>query len=233
MKGLLIFILVITVSCESPKNNSLELSKESSSHNIEKQTGKEKIEPKSPENHNQFTYKLPGSEYFYAVNILKIETEIVQGAFTITEDQYSVKEKADGFLLDVHLEITNPYSKTMMLPIPDYYYITSLNGEWFSSSTTRHRSCQCYIDNSLRVKTEDGKELFSIANGKCGTDDWCVEFAGNEKKVFIIDFKDPFYTQSGKIAFSGFDFLKYGKGKRDEALIIDIETRQVVGKKYF
>ncbi len=192
--------------------------------------------PSVPVDYSDFDYTLPQSNYSYKIKITDIETKITKEAFTTKTDEYSVPKKVDGYFLTIKFAITNPYDKEMMVPVPDYYYITSANGEWFSSSTTNHRECHCQIDNSTKVTNFKGKELWQISEERCGYDDYCFKFLPNETKEFKINFTDPIFGEVKKIAFNGFG-LKWSNPsytkEQDKGLIIDIDNKKIIGEKKF
>lgn len=229
MKPISKILLFAVFACSSPEvKNGNKQNEEIENQQIEKAEI-----PKEETDYSTFKYDLPGGNYFYNVKILKIETSIQKDAFTTKKDEYSKEEKIDGYHLSIHIEIENPFPEEKVFPVPDYFYISSLNGEWFSSSTTWSKFCQCYIDNSTRILTQSGKDLFSESRSKCGYDDWCIDFLPNESKRFIIQFKDPIFSKVRKLAFSGFNFIKMKRGQGDKALIIDVDKNKVVGLKTF
>ena len=225
---LVIFFLFL-VSCEG-------------SHNEEKETdstilvNREKIIEDNPIDYSEIEYTLPKSNYIYKIKIIEIETKIQKDAFITKEDEYSVPEKVDGYYLTLKIAMTNPYEKEMMVPIPDYYYITSENGEWFSPSTTNHKECHCKIDNSTNITNAKGKELYEISEGKCGYSNFCLKFNPKETKEFNIEFTDPIFGKVRKIAFNGFR-MKWNNPsytrEQDKALIIDVDNKKIIGEKKF
>jgi hypothetical protein len=189
--------------------------------------------PPAPIDYSSFDYKLPQSNYSYKVKITGIETKVVKDAFTTKADDYSIPKKVDGYYLTIKFSLTNPYDREMMAPVPDYFYISSYNKkEWFSGSTTYHRDCQCDIDNSTKVTTDKGVELYNVSEGKCGYDDYCLRYKPNETKDFIINFTDPVFGEVRKLVFCGFD-RKWKNPEntrdRDIASIIDIDKLEVTG----
>jgi hypothetical protein len=205
--------------------------------NMELENSKtEETKPSVPDDYSLFDYTLPQSNYTYKIKIIYIETEISKEAFTTKADEYSIPKKVDGYFLTIKFAITNPYDKEMMAPVPDYYYITSANGEWFSSSTTNHRKCHCQINNSSKVTDLNGKELWQTSEGRCGYDDYCFKFSPYETKEFKISFKDPLFGEVKKIAFNGFG-LKWNNPsytrEQDKGLLIDIENKKIIGEKHF
>ena len=196
----------------------------------------QEVTPTKPIDYSLIDYQLPKSEYIFQLKITGIETKIAKDAFTTQIDEYAIPKKVDGYFLTVIFTITNPYDQEMMAPIPDYYYITSLDGEWFSSSTTRSRKCHCDIDNSTEVTHSKGKELCEISEGKCGYDDYCIKFTSKETKTFKVKFTDAVFGKVRKIAFNGFN-LEWNNPSytlaQDRALIIDIDAKKIVGEKKF
>lgn len=196
-----------------------------------------KILSDSTVDYSEIAYSLPNSKYVYNVKITGIETKISKGAFSKKADDYAVPEKVDGYFLTIKFAMTNPYDKEMIAPVSRYYYITSANGEWFTSSTTNHRQCHCSINNSTEVSTLKGQRLDELPYERCGsTFDYCFKFQPKETKEFKIKFTDPIYGDVRKIAFNGFglecDNPSYTR-KQDKALIIDVDKKKVIGEKNF
>lgn len=197
---------------------------------------KQEAKPTKPIDYSLIDYQLPKSEYVFKVKITGIETKIAKDAFTTQTDEYAIPKKVDGYFLTVLFTITNPYDHEMIAPIPDYYYISSANGEWFSASTTYHRKCHCDIDNSTELTTLKGKRLYDISEGKCGYDDYCIKLGPNESKTFKIKFTDAIFGSVRQIAFNGFN-LEWNNPSytvaQDNALIIDVDQKKIVGEKKF
>ncbi len=220
------------ISCGNGSSNDSKATKDTTLENTK--TGE--TTPTVPVDYSEFDYALPQSNYTYKIKITDIETKISKDAFTTKADEYSVPENVDGYFLTIKFAMTNPYDKEMMAPVPDYYYITSANGEWFSSSTTNHRECHCQIENSTKVTNLKGKELWQISEGRCGYNDHCFKFLPNETKEFKISFTDPIFGEVKKIAFNGFG-LKWNNPsytrEQDKGLIIDIDNKKIIGEKNF
>lgn len=186
-------------------------------------------------NPREIEYNLPNSNYSYVVYIDTITTKVAKNAFETKDDEYSVPRKVDGYYLTVQIAITNPYDKEMMAPVPDYYYITTPVKKYFSASTTRHRNCACEINNSTKMFTEKGVELWKIVNGKCGGEP-CVKFNANETKRFKILFSDPIYGEVRELVFWGFNkkLKKQGTNRdRDIGLLINVDEGRVISTHTF
>lgn len=214
------------VSCNSSTDNK--------SSKLKTATADQTVHDTIPTDYSSFDYKLPQSNYFYKVKITAVETKVVKDAFITKVDEYSIPKKVDGYYLTIKFSLTNPYDKEMMAPVPDYFYISSYNNkEWFSASTTFHRDCQCYIDNSTKLTTEKGVELYNISEGKCGDDDYCLRYKPNETKKFIVNFTDPVFGEVKKLVFYGFDRKsKNYENTRDKDIvsIIDIDRLAITGE---
>lgn len=189
-----------------------------------------------PIDYSELEYHLPRSDYYYEIKITDIKTDLAAGAYERREDEYSVPVPVDGYLLSIHFDMTNPYDKAMVAPIPNYATITSTNKEYFSSSTTNHRGCQCKIDNTTRITNESGQELWEFAKLECAHRKHCMQFAANETKSFIIHFKDPVISDVRKLVFRSFNlsWQEYnGASKREKGLVIDVDKGKVIGEKKY
>ena len=230
-----LFLGLITTFLISCSNGSSGNGNETKDTTLENAKTEETI-PSEPVDYSEFDYTLPQSNYTYKIKITDIETKISKYAFTTKTDQYSVPKEVDGYFLTIKFAITNPYNKEMMVPVPNYYYITSANEEWFSSSTTEHRECHCQISISTKITNLKGKEFWQVSEGRCGYDDYCFKFLPNETKEFKINFTDPIFGEVRKIAFNGFG-LKWNNPsytkEQDKGLIIDIDKKKIIGEKKF
>ena len=221
------FISALTIISRSddPKTN----------HTVEKSIVAEKTIPKEPTpvDYSKFSYQLLNSDYVFQIEISGIDTKIKKDAFTHQDDQYSPKQKVDGYILKVKYKMTNPYDKVIMAPVPHYYYIGTLDNSFFSASTTRHRDCSCAIDNSADLTDIKGKDIYSLSDGRCGYDDPCVKFEPNETKEFIVTFTDPIYKDAKQLIFSGFHRQGQSSNstrKRDIVLLLDIDNKKVINE---
>lgn len=178
--------------------------------------------------YSTFDYNLPQSDYSYKIKITDIETRVAKDAFTTKADEYSVPKKVDGYFLVVSFSMTNPYDKEMMAPVPDYFYISSINDERFSNSILHSRSCGCTIDNSTQVTDDKGNELSKISEAKCGNSDHCVTFKPKETRNFVVNFTDPVFGHIKVLVFWGFN-RHWAKPEfnwsKESALIVDIEKK--------
>lgn len=195
-----------------------------------------RIESDSTIDYSIMNYNLPDSEYIYKIRISKIETDIQKDVFETKEDNYSIPVKVDGYLLSLTVEITNPYDKQMMVPIPYYYKITSINDEYFTNSLIYDTTYNCKVETSSKIKDNKGKELWKNNIGKCdgyGVNS-CVIFNPNETRSFIISFTEPIIFSSTELIFIDFTVIPdFKKGLRPKGIIIDTNKKKVTGIKYF
>lgn len=181
----------------------------------------------------KINYKI-SKDIIYGIKITKIKTKTVPNSFEVRETDYSIPEKVNGYLLSIHYEMTNPYDKEMIVPISNYADITSLDVDKFTKSTIQSRSCNCQIDNGTTITNQNGKELYQITDGKCGqSSNYCMVFKPNETKEFIINFNNPIISSSKKLALISFNqyWSKVGyRHPRDKGIIIDIESKKIIGE---
>lgn len=233
----LILILIFFIWWILSPNEKEELQKKEEIQ----QSELDKTKKKSEENINNIDYSnikytFPNSQYTFDVKITNIKSKLKKNEFESKDDEYSVAKKVDGYILSISLEFSNPYEKEMMAPIPNYYAITSLDKQYFSGSTTNSRSCGCNIDNSTEIKDSKGRDLWSIAEGKCGIgNEYCIKFKPKETKSIIITFTDPIIITQKKIVFIAFSgtYKEVGSTRdRDIGLVLNVETGKVEGMKY-
>ena len=124
-RQILFFISTLTIiSCSNdPKSNQT----------IDKSTVTENTIPKDTTSvdYSKFLYPLLNSDYVFQIEINGIDTKVKRDAFTHQDDQYSPKQKVDGYILKVKYKMTNPYDKVIMAPVPTYYYIGRLDKKYF------------------------------------------------------------------------------------------------------
>ncbi len=225
---IIIFILLL-FSCGTHE-------KEKIAH-VDKEVPPPPIVKAEPTDFSKIAYELPKSTFVYDVKIEDIQTTIVKKVFTAETEEYEIpKDKEDGYLLTIKYSITNPYNKEMMAPIPDYYWISSANGEFFSSLTTGHRDCECQIANQHELTTLDNIEVSKLAEGTCGFGDYCLRFKPNETKIFLVKFRNPIHWKIKELMFHSFGLKSQGERftrETDMPLIIDIEKNAVVGVRNF
>lgn len=197
-RQILFFISTLTIiSCSNdPKSNQT----------IDKSIVTENTIPKDTTSvdYSKFLYPLLNSDYVFQIEINGIDTKVKRDAFTHQDDQYSPKQKVDGYILKVKYKMTNPYDKVIMAPVPTYFYIGRLDKKYFSASTTYNRECQCDIDNSTDLTDTKGKGIYSLSDGRCGYDDPCIKFEAKESKEFIVTFTEPIYKDINQLIFSSF-----------------------------
>jgi hypothetical protein len=222
----LIILLLTIISCSDDTG---------SNQKSETTVDTQNVVPKdiTPIDYSKFSYPLLNSSYIFQIEISGMETKVKKDAFVHQDDQYSPKEKVDGYILKVKFKMTNPYDNVIMAPVPHYYYIGTLDNKFFSASTTRHRDCSCDIDNSTELTDTKGKDIYSLSDGLCGYDDPCVRFEPYETREFIVIFTDPIYNDTKQLIFSGFH--RRGKSmnstrERDIVLLLDTEQRKVVNE---
>lgn len=202
-----------------------------------------KVEPKD---FYTFKHLLPESDYSYNIEITEIDFKTHKDAFSITKDKYDVPTKTDGLTLTLKYKMTNPYSKTMLVPFPDYFYVTSeeFNGlehfEYF-------KGCRCYSNSMTEIKNSKGKDIYDFTTDQNDgiSRQRIIEFKPNETQEFTITFTEPFPNSVKSITFIGFNehlykevdynlYEKMSEAERDankaasHALTISIPFKKIV-----
>lgn len=187
-----------------------------------------KIEPKD---FPKFKHSLPESNYSYDIEITSIDFKVHKDAFSSVKEKYDVPEKADGLTLILKFALTNPYNRAMQIPFQSYFEITA---EEFKAIGGNHfiysKSCHCHINNSAEIIDAKGKELyeFTVRNpDKNSVYQQMIDFAPNEKKEFVINFKEPFPNNIKEITFAGFN----ADNGENHALVIDVISKKIIGRK--
>lgn len=228
----LLFFL-ITISCGKEKKETEPV--------IEPQ-----IEEKVIDFYN-FEHYLEDSNYAYNIKITNILTTEHKDMFEVEKEKYGVPEKINGTSVTIAFDITNPYSKTMRIPFPEYYEIASeefegLEGHIYS------RSAKTYIDNTTTIEDGKGNPLssFSKYNDDPIGRKLIVEFKPNETKSIVVKFTDPFPSTINKITFIAFnqhlrkkvdDYYKLSEAEQEEyladkstqyGLVIDLKNKKLI-----
>lgn len=206
-----------------------------------------KIEPKD---FYKFKHLLPESNYFYKIEVTKIEFEVNKDVFSITQDKYDVPTKIDGLTLTLKFKMTNPYNKAMQIPFPDYFYVTSeeFNG---LKDFGYFKGCRCYSSSMNDIKNSKGKSIddFTTDNNDGISRQRLIQFEANEVQEFTVKFTEPFPKTVKKIAFVGFnqhlyekvDFSIYEKMSEAEreatratsySLVIDVVSKKIIGRDF-
>lgn len=228
----ILFFVLLTLSCGTSEKQKEKLLTKNDESVIIPESASIKEEPRD---YSEIDYKLPKSNYTYKIKIVGIETILVEDAFTTKADEYSIPTKESGYLLSIKYTMTNPYEKEMMALVPEYYWISSNNGQFFTASTASHRDCQCEIDNQTTNTNEKGMELSKLTEGSCGYG-YCLKFMSKETKTFIIKFDDPIYWKVNEIMFHSFGLKSQGvyfTRKTDMPLIIDLKKKTITGVRNF
>lgn len=167
------------------------------------------------------------SNYYYPIEISKIDFKRVKNAFTTKAEKYTVSKTLDGLKLIVTFKMTNPYNKEMVVPIPDYFYITADNLSSYTPDYTYSKSCRCDIDNGSTL-TYKGKELENIYDERIESD-YCLKFKSNEVKEFKVSFDNEVADNIIKLNFIGFAYDKNGTTYHIESGIeIDVKSKSIL-----
>jgi hypothetical protein len=180
-------------------------------------------------------HNIPNSFYYYDVEITKVETVKIKNALKRQKEKFDVPVEIDGINLIVFYTIKNPYNKEMLVPVPDYFYITSDTFNESTENTIYHRSCKCYIDNSTTI-TYNGKELYEVCDKK-EEDSYFFKFKPMESKEFKVFFYNPIPFDIPSFTFMGF----MGKSSKDTegtysieiGANIDMKTMSVISQQQY
>lgn len=187
---ILIFSVFICYSCTSEK----------------KQNGETSIEPvKKITDFYNFKHYID-NQYAYDISIKNIEVKKEKGAFSITKEKYGIPEYIDGQKIQIEFTITNPYSKSMRAPFPEYFEISAKEFDGLTDFIYS-KSCRCHISNSTTITNKQGLPLSSFS--KYSEDmvgrKLLVDFKPNESKSIIIKFDTAFPENIKNITIIGFN----------------------------
>lgn len=162
-----------------------------------------KVEPKD---FYSFKHLLPESNYFYNIEITEIDFITHKDAFSIAQNKYDVSSKTDGLTLKLKYKMTNPYNKVMLIPFPDYFYVTSEEFEGLEHFEY-FKNCRCYSNSMTSIKNSEGKEIYDFTTNQNDgiSRQNIIEFKPNETQEFTITFTEPFPNTIKSITFVGFN----------------------------
>jgi len=189
----------------------------------------QQVEPKNGQQQPSDLYKvkhnLSGSDYYLDVEITKIDFKEHFGAYEDKEDKYTAPKPISGMEVSIWFKMTNPYPKQLIIPVPEYFYLTS---ESFSEKTMTPYSKLCSCSQSWgHIFTADGEELSkSIKNI-----DHAYRFPLNlnESKEFkvVMKYAIPFFIPT--VNFRGFSVGSKEKAKT-QTFNIDTRTGKIYDK---
>lgn len=182
---------------------------------------------KSPEELPKLNHNLSHSNYFYPIEISNIDFEMVKNAFTIKEEQYSVSKPIDGLNLIVKYKMTNPYDKEMVVPIPDYFYITADDIQSNTTNSFYSKGDRCYMIGGAEL-TYKGKKLYEIYDERI-ENGYGLKFKPKESKEFKITFDHPINCNMSKLALIGFSEKDNGTTNRiGSGVEIDVKSKTIL-----
>lgn len=176
-----------------------------------------------------FRNNLRESDYYYTAEITSVDFTIIKDAYKVKADQYSEGKFEDGIQLSFNFNYTNPYSKTMIVPIPTNFFITvDGNTDYGSYSKGRH----CNIIAYGKVTSPKGKELSDMYDETLESSDrYGFKFKAGETKSFLVTFDNPLPLDLNKVLMIGFAESKAGWVDGVESgLEIDIPNKSIERK---
>lgn len=179
-------------------------------------------------------YHLRESEYVIKMQISGLQKTVIEDAFSIKADAYSVPVKKKGYLLDINFVIKNPYDKELIIPIPSYFALTTENDSTFANKTIFSKSCMCNIINTTDITGINGKKLYEISDENCGVERNCVKFNPEDVKEFTIHFSEPILESEKDIILIGFELYWNDSNylyRKDKGIVIDTENKLIKGLK--
>lgn len=204
-----------------------------------------KIEPKD---YYKFKHLLPEGDLSYNIEISEIDFKMHKDAFSIAKNKYDVPGKSDGLTLTLKYKMTNPYNKSMQIPFPEYYYVTSNEFEGLEKFEY-FKGCRCHSNSMTEIKNSNGKGIydFTIDDNDGISRQRLIEFKPNETQEFTITFTEPFPNSVNSITFVGFDehlhkevdfsvYEKMSEAEREAneakkyALIINVASKKITNR---
>lgn len=223
---------IFLCSCENNNNTKKTNHLKTSLTNEETSSIKQTVKANEPPLPNKFKHNLPLSNYYYDIEITKVDCKKVKNAFEVTTNKYSAPRFIDGIIISIKYKMTNPYDNEMIVPIPDYYYITSSFFNAGTESTTFHRTCQCYIDNGTTL-TYKGEEMYQIYDRRIDNR-YCLTFKPKETKEFKVVFDDVRPETIENITFIGFNENNGGTTNAiEKGVNINLKTKKIISQMKF
>lgn len=206
-----------------------------------------KSEPKAIDFYH-FKHFIPESEYAYDIEITSINLNSHKDAFNIAIEKYGKPEKVDGLTMTIEFNITNPYSRSMSVPFPEYFEISAKEFEGMNDFIYS-KGCRCYITNATMIENSKGKPLssFSKYTNDAISRQLLVDFEPKETKSIKINFTRAFPSYIKSVTFIGFnkhlkkqveDYYKLTEQERKDyladksteyGLVIDLKNKRIIG----
>ncbi|NRS88947.1 uncharacterized protein YkvS [Flavobacterium sp. 7E] len=142
------------------------------------------------------------NDYAFDIKITNIRVIEQKDVFEVQKDKFSIPEKVNGNSIIIDFDITNPYSRDMQIPFPDYYQIGAK--EFSFPEYVVNRGIEICVDNNTIIKDNKGVLLDKL--GEYGSSNRVnVDFKSNETKSMQVEFPNPFPLTIEKIIFIAFD----------------------------
>jgi hypothetical protein len=228
-----LFIAFVVSACSNNNSTNRDMGKNELG-NEEKQTEGVVIPITYVNDLSLLKEKLPESDYYYAIKIVKIEFEEIKNAYTYKADKYAVGEPINGIKLIVTFTMTNPYNKEMAdVPISTYYRLTTpenLSDEGLDGGNGVSLN---YVEKTKRnVLIHNGQEV------KKYIEPYTLNFRPNEAKEFKVVLPH-FISTVSKVVFWEFsdstnvNDLKWGWAQIKQVetgIEIDVKSKSILSQ---
>ncbi len=188
----------------------------------------------APADYSQLRENLPGSPYYYQIHISGIKFQTVKKAFEQRQDAYSLPTFSPGKRLSFTFEMTNPYDKPMLAPVPAYFWLQSANFDLGQGAgapnTTYNRSSHVYELNGGSVTTATGGELYHVPGAERGSgSDYSLPFKAHQARRFRVTFDKPFPLTCNPVTLLGFTRSNQNAGEQIyTGLVLDVPTGKII-----
>lgn len=122
------------------------------------------------------------SDLKFPLKFVAAKVTRVGGAFEIRPEQYAPSQKVDGALLTLTYRITNPYSRTLEVPVPDAFYVTTGDDSICTMPGTR-----CGWRGGDRVQQKELR-MGHVSIGWMASSRNPISFSPNQTREFQLTF---------------------------------------------
>lgn len=193
-----------------------------------KYISKEVYEPEDVDFYN-FKHYLD-SDYAFDIKITNIKVVEHKGAFEVQKEKFGIPEKINGNSIVIDFDITNPYSRDMRIPFPEYFQIASNDFDGLKGFGYSRRN-DTYVDFAEIIENDKGILLNKL--GEYLSTKLNIDFKPYETKSFVIKFTEPFPSTIKKVLFIGFnkefkDLESGGFDLWEYGLLIDLKNKKII-----
>jgi hypothetical protein len=179
--------------------------------------------PNTDINPYEFKVYIRGSGFEFDVKINAIDVNTIKNAYTYTEEAYELPKHMDGRQLIIRYSIKNPYDKTYIIPIDQYFRIDPLKGKPPNNFISRNEE-----SGDLYLMKYQGNKLIRDKSNPVYQK---IRFDANEIKEFELNLPlMPAIQTTAKVW--GFTIDNSWAFDMEVGLIVDLINKKITGTEF-